>query len=197
MITFINGNLYEKEPSTVTLDVNGIGYQIYIPLSSYEKLPLVGDKCKLLIYHHISDSDQKLFGFATNDEREMFKKLITVNGVGPKLAVCILSGLPVHELRIAISNGDVKLISSISGIGKKTAERMIVDMKESLNQFMLNDSSTESELNSSDLKLRDAILALTALGHSNDAAIKMVKNITSSLTPDMSVEEIIRQSLKK
>ena len=65
MITFINGNLYEKEPSTVTLDVNGIGYQIYIPLSSYEKLPLVGDKCKLLIYHHISDSDQKLFGFAT------------------------------------------------------------------------------------------------------------------------------------
>ena len=139
----------------------------------------------------------KTFGFATNDEREMFKKLITVNGVGPKLAVCILSGLPVHELRNAISNGDVKLISSISGIGKKTAERMIVDMKESLNQFMLNDSSAESDLNSSDLKLRDAILALTALGHSNDAAIKMVKNITSLVTADMSVEEIIRQSLKK
>ena len=197
MITFLTGILCEKELSEATIDVNGVGYQIFIPLSSYEKLPEVNNHCKLLIYHHISDSDQKLFGFVSNEEREMFSKLLSVNGVGPKLAICVLSGLPLKILRNAILSSDISVISSISGVGKKTAERIILDMKGTLNQFSINESSNKSDASLADLKLRDATLALIALGHNNDAAAKMVKSVASSITSDMSVEEIIRQSLKK
>ena len=197
MITFLTGLLCEKELSAATIDVNGVGYRVFIPLSSYEKLPEVNNHCKLLIYHHISDSDQKLFGFVSNEEREMFTKLLHVNGVGPKLAICVLSGLPLKILRNAILSNDIAVISSISGVGKKTAERIILDMNETLNQFSINESSNKSDASLADLKLRDATLALIALGHNNDAAAKMVKSVASSITSDMSVEEIIRQSLKK
>ncbi len=197
MITFLTGILCEKDLSIATIDVNGVGYQVFIPLSSYEKLPEVNNHCKLLIYHHISDSDQKLFGFVSNEEREMFTKLLNVNGVGPKLAICVLSGLPLKILQNAILSSDISVISSISGVGKKTAERIILDMKGTLNQFSINENSNKSGANLADLKLRDATLALIALGHNNDAASKMVKSVASSITSDMSVEEIIRQSLKK
>ena len=197
MITFLTGILCEKELSAATIDVNGVGYRVFIPLSSYEKLREVNNLCKLLIYHHISDSDQKLFGFVSNEEREMFSKLLSVNGVGPKLAICVLSGLPLEILRNAILSSDISVISSISGVGKKTAERIILDMKGTLNQFSINESSNKSDASLADLKLRDATLALIALGHNNDAAAKMVKSVASSITSDMSVEEIIRQSLKK
>ena len=197
MIKFLNGILCEKELSTATIDVNGVGYQIFIPLSSYEKLPEINDHCKLLIYHHITDTDQKLFGFISNEERVMFTKLINVNGVGPKLAICVLSGLPLKILQNAILSGDIAVISSISGVGKKTAERIILDMKGTLNQFSNDVSSSNSDAGLADLKLRDARLALIALGHNNEAASKMVKNVASTISSDMSVEEIIRQSLKK
>ena len=197
MISFLRGNKVEIDPAKVIMDVNGVGYQVFIPLSSYEKLPEVNNHCKLLIYHHISDSDQKLFGFVSNEEREMFTKLLSVNGGGPKLAICVLSGLPLKILRNAILSSDISVISSISGVGKKTAERIILDMKGTLNQFSINESTNKSDASLADLKLRDATLALIALGHNNDAASKMVKSVASSITSDMSVEEIIRQSLKK
>ena len=127
----------------------------------------------------------------------MFSKLLSVNGVGPKLAICVLSGLPLKILRNAILSSDIAVISSITGVGKKTAERIILDMKGTLNQFSINENSNKSGANLADLKLRDATLALIALGHNNDAAAKMVKSVASSITSDMSVEEIIRQSLKK
>ena len=130
MITFLEGKLDTKQLGRVVMNVNGVGYEVLIPLSSYDGLPLEGDACRILTHHHITDADQRLFGFCTEEEREMFLKLLTISGVGPKLAISALSGLPVRELKNALMKGDIKMISSISGIGKKTAERIVMELRD-------------------------------------------------------------------
>src|SRR5210317_1724600 len=122
MITFLEGQLDRKQPTRIILNVGGVGYEVFIPLCSYDRLPNEGAACRILTYHHITDADQRLFGFLDEEERDMFTRLLTISGIGPRLAISALSGLPVRELKTALVNGDVKRISSISGIGKKTAE---------------------------------------------------------------------------
>lgn len=197
MITFLEGILENKELSAVTLNVKGVGYAVYISLSSYDQLPDEGTSCRLLIYHHITDSDQKLFGFMSENEREMFRRLLTISGVGPKLALSALSGLSVRDLQQAVSNGDVNAISSISGIGRKTAERMIVELRDVFSSIdALHHFNTDSA-STNDNRLHDAALALNALGYSTDASSKMVKNIAKKITTEMTVEDIIRIALTK
>lgn len=194
MITFLEGVLENKELSAIVLNVNGVGYSILIPLSCYEILPEEGNTCRLLTYHHITESDEKLFGFKDNDERAFFTQLLTISGIGPKLAITAISGLPVEEFKRAISNGDISLISSISGIGKKTAERIIVEMKGIYNTL---ESLKIKDSNSSDSRINDAVLALNSLGYNPDTSAKMVKSVINKLTPATTVEEIIRLTLKK
>ena len=195
MIAFLEGELVVKELARVVLNCGGVGYEVIIPLSSYDKLPDQNKICKLLIHHHISEADQKLYGFSSESEREMFKYLITINGVGPKLAVSALSGLPVNEMRRAIITGDIKTISTISGIGKKSAERIVVELRDRFGkEDPLVELSTSNEP-SGDNRLRDAVLALQALGQSAEAAAKKVKAVAEDLTPKMSVEDIIRKAL--
>ena len=143
MITFLEGKLDSKQLAHVVMNVGGVGYEVTIPLSSYDQLPLEGESCRILTYHHITDVSQKLFGFCTDEEREMFRRLLTISGVGPKLAVSALSGLPVRELKNALINGDVKRISSISGIGKKTAERVILELRDKLKLDSLSPGEAE------------------------------------------------------
>ncbi|WP_168433247.1 Holliday junction branch migration protein RuvA [Pontiella sulfatireligans] len=197
MITFLEGRLDNKQLARVEMNVGGVGYEVFIPLSSYDRLPLAGEQCRILIYHHITDVSQKLFGFCTEDEREMFIRLLTISGVGPKLAVSALSGLPVRELKNALVNGDVKRISSISGIGKKTAERIVVELRDKFSHAEQLDAFAPAEMESGDHRMRDAALALSALGHKPDAATNMIKGVAKQLTPETTVEQLIRMALTK
>lgn len=197
MITFLEGILEEKLPARIVVNVSGVGYEIFIPLCSFDRLPPEGNRCRILTYHHMTDSDQRLFGFFANEERDMFTRLLTISGVGPKLAISALSGLPVRELKAALINGDVKRISSISGIGKKTAERIIVELRDKFTQGDLLDSIGGGTDDPSDARLRDAALALTSLGYKLDDAQKMIKAVSIKLAPETTVEDLIRMALTK
>ena len=122
MIAHIRGLLAEKDPTRVVVEAAGVGYELFIPLSTYEKLPHLGEEVKLLAAHIVREDDEILFGFASAGEREMFSLLVSVSGVGPKIALAILSGSSLSELSLAISSGNFKRLSSIKGVGKKTAE---------------------------------------------------------------------------
>jgi len=197
MITFLEGKLDHKQLARIEMNVGGVGYEVLIPLSSYDQLPLQGEHCRILTYHHITDAGQKLFGFCSDDERKMFTRLLTISGVGPKLAISALSGLPVRELKNALINGDVKRISSISGIGKKTAERIIVELRDKFDSGEQLDAFAPNDTTPGDHRVRDAALALGALGHKPENATTMIKGVAKKLTPDMTVEDLIRLALTK
>jgi Holliday junction DNA helicase RuvA len=146
-----------------------------------------------LIYHHITEVSQVLFGFATDDERRMFTLLLSVSGVGPKIAVAALSGLSVRELKTALIESDVKRLSSISGIGKKTAERIIVELRDKFSPGEALETLAGSDDLPGDSRLHDAALALISLGYKQDDARKMVKVL--KLESSTSVEEIVRGAL--
>jgi len=198
MIIFLEGILVEKQPARAVLQVGGVGYEVFIPLCTYDRLPAVGKSCRVLIYHHFTDSDQRLFGFTSDEEREMFTRLLTISGIGPKLAVSALSGMPVREFKKALIQGDIKRISSISGIGKKTAERIIVELRD---KFSLGDELeilTSGQPGSPDeIRLRDAVLALTALGYKSADAQKMVQAVLSKVDQKATVEDLIRLALTR
>jgi len=193
MITFLDGILEEKQPARVVMNVGGVGYEVAVPLSSLDHLPLEGQPARILIYHHMTDAAQALFGFASDEERRMFVLLLGVSGIGPKIAVSALSGLSVRELKVALAEGDVKRISSISGIGKKTAERVIVELRDKFSQGETLEALAGDNDKPGDSRLRDAALALVSLGYKQEDARKMVKK----LGPDSkaSVEEIVRMAL--
>lgn len=193
MITFLDGVLEEKQPARVVMNVGGVGYEVAVPLSSFDKLPPEGQAARILIYHHITDVSQALFGFASNEERQMFTLLLGVSGIGPKIAVSALSGLSVRELKAALIESDVKRISSISGIGKKTAERVIVELRDKFTSGETLEALAGVDDEPGDHRLRDAALALVSLGYKQDDARKMVKKFAGE--PDASVEDIIRKSL--
>ena len=131
MITFLNGKLIEALPTLAIVEVNGVGYEALIPLSSFDKLPLPGQPVKLLTHLVVREDAHVLYGFVTAAEREMFRLLInTVSGIGPKIALNILSGINVTAFRGAVASGDVKMLSQISGVGKKTAERIVIELKD-------------------------------------------------------------------
>src|SRR5437868_9726173 len=166
MITFLNGTLIEVLPTQVTVDVNGVGYEALIPLSSYDKLPSPGQEVKLLTHLAIREDAHVLYGFMTTAERELFRLLInTVSGIGPKIALNILSGMNVTAFRGAVAEGDVKSLSQISGVGKKTAERIVVELKDKIGPAgAWEASSAQRGATDADRKTNDAVLALIALG---------------------------------
>src|SRR6266404_291087 len=133
MITFLRGKLVDALPTRVTIDVNGVGYDVLIPLSSFDKLPAPGQEVSLLTHLAIREDAHVLYGFVSNAEREMFRLLVNnVSGIGPKIALNVLSGMNVTALRGAVAQGDVKALSQISGVGKKTAERIVVELKDKI-----------------------------------------------------------------
>lgn len=197
MITFLEGILDCKQLARIVMNVGGVGYEVSIPLSSYDRLPAEGERCRILTYHHISETDQRLFGFYTGDEREMFTRLLSISGVGPKLAISVLSGLPVRELKAALVGGDIKRLSSISGIGKKTAERIVVELRDKFGPAEQLDAFAPAGGIEGDSRLRDAALALAALGHKPDDAAKMIQAAAGKITPKTTVEDLIRMALTK
>ncbi|MEI7879275.1 MAG: Holliday junction branch migration protein RuvA [bacterium] len=195
MITFLEGILDEKEPTHVVLNVGGVGYEVVISLNSYDRLPAPGEKVRLLTHDHIREDEHRLFGFMTADERRVFTLLLGVSGIGPKIALSALSGMTVREIKVAIKDGDVKRLSSISGIGKKTAERMVIELRDKFGAGEILAASTTGQ-SETDVKLRDAILALISLGYKRTEAQELVLRVINQ--PNMAgatVEDIVRKSL--
>ena len=135
MIAYIRGMLAEKEPTRAVVEAGGVGYELLIPLSTYDRLPKTGAEAKLLACHVVREDDECLYGFATQPEREMFERLTAVSGVGPKIAIAILSGSGIAELSLAIASGNVKRISAIKGVGKKTAEKICLELRDKVRAF--------------------------------------------------------------
>ncbi len=196
MIAYIRGILAEKSFDRVVLEAAGVGYELYIPVSTFDRLPHEGEEVKLLAWHCVREDDEMLFGFATVAEREMFLKLTQVSGVGPKIALAILSGSSVGELSLAIASGNAKRISAIKGVGKKTAEKICVELKDKVNAIeALASTSRSSKEDTKAPMLRDAILALSALGFSEETANKMVTQVIQANPSVADVETVIRLAL--
>jgi Holliday junction DNA helicase RuvA len=199
MISFLHGKLVDALPTQVTVDVNGVGYDVLIPLSSFDKLPQPGGDVKLLTHLAVREDAHVLYGFMTVAERELFRMLInTVSGIGPKIALNVLSGMNPVAFRGAVASGDVKSLSQISGVGKKTAERIVVELRDKVGAAgAWEASSAARSLSSSDQKLNDAVLALMALGFKQPDAHESVRAAQAVLGEQASVEALVRAALKK
>ena len=199
MITFLHGKLVDSLPTQVTVEVNGVGYDVLIPLSSYDKLPSPGQEVKLLTHLAIREDAHVLYGFMSAAEREMFRLLINnVSGIGPKIALNILSGINVTAFRGAVAGGDVKMLSQISGVGKKTAERIVVELKDKIGAAgALEAGSAQRGLSEGEQKINDAVLALMALGYKQAEAHEAIRGAAAALGAEAGVEELVRAALKK
>lgn len=199
MITFLRGKLVEALPTQVTVDVNGVGYEVLIPLSSYDRLPPPGNELQLLTHLAVREDAHTLYGFMTAAERELFRLLVnTVSGIGPKIALNILSGMNATALRGAVAKGDVKALSQISGVGKKTAERIVVELKDRIGAAgAWEASSAQRALSPEEQKVNDAVLALIALGFKQLEAHDTVRAALAALGSKATVEDLVRASLKK
>jgi holliday junction DNA helicase RuvA len=199
MITFLHGTLVEALPTQVTIDVHGVGYQMLIPLSSYDRLPKPGEELTILTHLAIREDAHVLYGFMTPAERLLFRMLIdTVSGIGPKIALNILSGMNPVAFRGAVANGDVKALSQISGVGRKTAERIVVELKDKIGAAgAWEASSAQRALPAEEQKLSDAVLALIALGFKQPEAHDAVRGAAALLGPPATVEDLVRACLKK
>ncbi|MCT4544059.1 MAG: Holliday junction branch migration protein RuvA [Vallitalea sp.] len=200
MISYIKGTLEFIDNDYIIVDVSGIGYEIRISTSTIESLPNIGDVVKMYTYLYVREDAMLLYGFITRDDLDVFKKLITVNGIGPKGALGVLSTITPDELRFAIIADDVKTISKAPGIGKKTAQKLILELKDKLTikdyedsiSSELMDRTQVSQL--SDSK-NDAISALVALGYSSTEAVKAVRLV--DIKDTTTVEDIIKGALSK
>ena len=195
MIVYLNGVLAEKAPACVTVECCGVGYEALIPLSTFDRLPATGERVKLLTYHAVREDDEILFGFYTPEERDMFAKITAVSGVGPKTALAVLSGFTVGDLQLAIAQGDAKRISTVKGIGKKTAERIVIELKDKVNPIEALANSSVGASGPQRAVLCDAALALAALGFPEDKARKMVSDVLETCPQISDVQTIIKKAL--
>ncbi len=190
MIGYLTGKVISKKPTKIILDVNGVGYLVNISISTFEK---IADKDKISLYTHLSVKEDALdlYGFFTQAEKEMFELLISVSGIGPKLAQGILSGIQIDELNEALKTGNIARLVAIPGIGRKTAERLMVELRDKVESlaFTFGNAAPAS------FSIRsDAIAALTNLGYSRANADRAVKLVTDK-SPDASIEELIKEAL--
>lgn len=202
MITSISGTLVSATPLTAIIETGGLGYEVHIPLTTAERLPLPGQTVKLHTLAVYRDDSQSLYGFTTEEERDFFRLLVEkVTGVGPKMALSVLSRLSLATLKGAIAAGDVALLAKCPGIGKKTAERLVIELRDKLNPAELGVvSSTRAAPGRTgaapaENKIRDAVLALTALGYKAAEADKAVRQAWVGLGPTASTEALIKQAL--
>lgn len=196
MIVHLRGELVEKDICNVVVECGGVGYGVQIPISTFDKLPAVGSPVKLFVHHEVREDAQILFGFATRAERDAFELVTTVSGVGPKLALSVLSGLTVGDLQLAISQGDSKRLASVKGIGKKTAERIVVELRDKINPIEALANSTAVTSKEQSNVLRDAMLALSALGFSEEIARAKVQAVLEADPSVADTETVVKRALK-
>lgn len=191
MIAWLHGEILEKQAPGLVLNVNGVGYELEAPISTFYELPEVGDTAKVFVHMVVREDAQLLFGFANRQQRELFRSLIRVNGVGPKVALAVLSTLSPKELLQCMASDDVTQLCRVPGIGKKTAQRLLVEMKDRIEkEFGAVDLPGESAVQGN--ARQDAISALLALGYKNTEAARVV----NGLPADLDSETLIRQALR-
>ena len=199
MYSYIKGELVEVNTDHIVIDVGGIGYMIYIPAQSLNYLPGIGEMLKVHTYLYMREDAMILYGFLTKDDLEMFKLLIKVSGIGPKGGLAVLSTLSSDDLRFAVLSGDSKAISKAPGIGSKTAQRVIIDLKDKLSledafEKKLEHENEKINVSSNSQVKNDAVMALNALGYSSTESLKAVSKV--EITDDMDVEDVLKAALK-
>ena len=196
MIVFLEGILDRKEPHRAVMNVNGVGYEAAIALSTFDRLPAEGSRFRLLTLHVVREDAHLLYGFADEEERNAFLLVTAVNGIGPKLGLALLSGMPVRELKAAIVNGDVKRLSSVSGIGKRSAERIVLELRDKIGKGDAMEAiAGEAPSGPVNAKLRDALAALVSLGHKQADAQQLIRAAMPKITEEMDVGDILRRIL--
>ncbi len=198
MIGHIRGQLLQKKPSQILVDVHGVGYEVHIPLTSFYDLPGEGGEVSLRIHTHVREDALTLFGFVTQREKDLFLKLISISGIGPKLAITILSGAKVEELAQAIADGNLARLVAIPGVGRKTAERVVLELKSQITPFLLPEhSQAERGEGKSDGVQEDILSALVNLGYPRPGAEKALSAVIRSGECDRTFEELLRHTLRR
>jgi Holliday junction DNA helicase RuvA len=196
MIEYIRGVLADKEITQVAVEAAGVGYAVIIPLSTYEKLPEPGKEIKIFIHYYMmrEGTDVKLYGFSSKDEREVFRHLITVSGIGPKVAIGIMSGMSVDSLAMHINAGNTAALRKIPGVGPKMAERIVVELKGKLAMYITNPAALHKHVGKG--RKEEAFAAMMALGYNDKQVTKAIDKVAQEISEDALVEEWIRKALQ-
>ncbi len=197
MIAYLEGKLIEKNPTHLVLEVNGVGYSINIPVSSYAAIGEAGQTVKVLTHQYVRQDELRLYGFASRQEKGLFELLISVNGVGPRVALGILSSIPVQDFQRSVLGEDLDVLTHISGVGKKTAQRLIVELKEKLSKVDLGiGEGLEAKERVTIASDEEAVLALVSLGYNKLDARKAVQKVNSESEESLPIEEMIKKALR-
>lgn len=196
MIDRIHGKLVSKLPTYVTVDVNGTGYGLHVPLSTYTRLQDIGNEQELHTYLHVRDDAIQLFGFVTEEEKTIFKLLLSVTGIGPRMALGILSTLSVNELRQAVNSENVSLLITVPGIGKKTGQRLLLELRDKIGPPAEKICLESSEETGIEGQTKDAASALVSLGCKPQEALKAIREARKVVPEGCNLEELIKEALK-
>jgi len=198
MITFLDGKLVSALPTQAIVDVSGVGYEVFIPLSSYDKLPAAGQSVRILTHLHVREDAHVLYGFMSAAERDLFRLLVNhVSGIGPKLALAVLSGMSVSNFKSAVVNSDVTALAKISGLGKKTAERIVLELKDKLGVAAAWEAASATHAPSpEEEEANEAVLALIALGYKQIDAHKNVREMQQK-GEAKSAQDLVKLALKR
>ena len=198
MIASLTGQLAFKAPTHLVLDVHGVGYEVLIPLSTYYGLPNLGESTSLSVHTHVREDAIQLFGFLTSQEKDAFVLLTSVSGVGPKLGLSLLSALPVTALVLAIQSGDVEKLTTVPGIGTKSAGRLVLELKDKVEKLHTGAASAREGLRQGqDATFDDALSALVNLGYRPQDAKEALKQVKTSNAESIVLKDMIRESLKE
>lgn len=197
MISRLRGKLIDCELTDIVVDVHGIGFSVSVPMSTYDRLPAVGSEVELYTHFHVREDSMQLFGFATEQERRLFRLLMTVSGVGPRLALNILSCMSVGSFCQIIALGDVKALARVNGIGKRSAERLIVELRERVAEVEPTTGlAAGGQTPATSREVQDAVAALTTLGFKGEAVRQTVHKLHAELPPaEQTAENLIRKAL--
>jgi holliday junction DNA helicase RuvA len=197
MIASLTGILKAKTPTEVLIEVSGVGYAVTIPLSTFETLGEVGSNVSLRTYLHVREDLLQLFGFATEDERFFFKLLISVNGIGPRIAQGILSGIAVPDLREHIVKSNISALTSIPGVGRKTAERLIVELRDKIGKNVSENANSAFAKDGEEMLRQEALMALTSLGYNKLVAEKAIRQVLDEAKGvKLSLQDLIKRALR-
>ncbi|MGE0445278.1 MAG: Holliday junction branch migration protein RuvA [Vicinamibacterales bacterium] len=195
MIGFLRGHVLDKQPNRIIIDVQGVGYEVVVPLSTYYEIGETGAGVSLRVHTHVREDVIQLFGFQTELEQQLFERLIGISGIGPKLAVSVLSGIETRELIAAVQRGDVARLTRVPGVGKKTAERIVLELKDRLAQFAVS-VEQPIEASGADRLRADLLSALQNLGYHRPPAEKAV-DATLAANHDVTFEDALRAALRE
>jgi len=197
MFEYLRGQLISSAPDRAVVEVNGVGYLLVVPLSTYEKLPSPGEEITILTHHYVREDEETLYGFASGEERELFRMLLGVSKIGPRVALGVLGGIPAAAFAGAIISGDIDLLSTVPGIGKKTAQRLILELKDKIEIHPgLGAGADEKSPGAGEEKIADVLRALQSLGYRPVQSRRALDRALAAAGPDWPVEKLLKETLK-